>query len=345
MSINDEKEELRKKLEQELKASVRVALFGQPGAGKSSLINKLVGRRVAEVGIETDKTVSSRDYVAEGVTYVDLPGYGTTGFPAETYWEKFKIDTFDCLLCVVAGKLQQADVEFFNRLLAGGKACILVVNKHDELWEDGVSIEELERRKRDDLRRQIPQVQSIVFTSCRSGTNIDVLQEEVGKHLDGAKRDRWARSAKAYTTKTLEAKRAACERMVTIAAGVSAANALNPIPGVDIAVDLGVLSTLFSEIRDSYGLTEARLSKLQALPAVKGLADQIIKYATREGLLLLLKQFVGRQTIKEVAKYIPFVGQAVAAGVGFSITLMAGNSYLDDCHQLAQQILDQHLEF
>lgn len=345
MSIHDEKEGLRSKLEQEQKALVRVALFGQPGAGKSSLINKLVGRRVAEVGVETDKTVDARDYQTDGVTFVDLPGYGTTRFPAATYWQQFDIDSFDCLLCVVSGKLQQTDVDFFNRLIEADKACVLVVNKHDELWEEGVSIEELERRKRDDLRRQIPKARDIVFTSCRSGANIDVLQEEIAKHLEGAKRGRWARTAKAYTVKSLNGKRAACERLVTIAAGVSAANGLNPIPGVDIAVDLGVLTTLFSEIRDNYGLTEKRLSALQALPAAKGLADQVLKYATREGLLLLLKQFAGRQTVKEVSKYIPFVGQAVAATLGFTITNMAGNSYLDDCHQLAKQIIENHLEY
>ena len=62
MSIHDEAEKIRRKLDEENSTTVSVALFGQPGAGKSSLINKIVGKKVAEVGVETDKTVEAASY-------------------------------------------------------------------------------------------------------------------------------------------------------------------------------------------------------------------------------------------------------------------------------------------
>ena len=43
MGINSEAQKIREKLESEKEQTVSVALFGQPGAGKSSLINKMVG--------------------------------------------------------------------------------------------------------------------------------------------------------------------------------------------------------------------------------------------------------------------------------------------------------------
>jgi len=93
---------------------VSIALFGQPGAGKSSLINKIVGKKLADVGVETDKTVDASSYEVNGLRFVDLPGYGTKNFPKENYFDRFNINQFDLFLCVISGKLHQADTEFFK---------------------------------------------------------------------------------------------------------------------------------------------------------------------------------------------------------------------------------------
>lgn len=346
MSIYDEAEQIRSKLKKEYDTIVSVALFGQPGAGKSSIINKIIGEKVADVGVETDKTTGAAEYVAKGLRFVDLPGYGTKNFPKESYFNKFNIMQFDLFLCVTSGKLHQADSEFFVKLAEHNKVCIFVVNKHDELWEDGVTIEELEKRKRDDIRKHAGRDVSVIFTSCKNNTGLDVLENEIYNNLDGAKQERWARGAKAYSTLFLNEKRAACEKYVAVAAGASAANAINPIPGADVAVDLTILMKLFTDIRESYGLSDGFLSKLQlsSIPAVSRLATNVVKYAVKEGLFMLLKSFAGKQVIKTFAKYIPFVGQAIAACTGYLITSNAGNAYLNDCHNLAQEILNNNLK-
>jgi len=155
MSIHEEAERIRTVLDEENSSNVSVALFGQPGAGKSSLINKIIGKKVAEVGVETDKTVEAASYEENGLRFVDLPGYGTKNFPKDGYLERFNIQQFDLFLCVTSGKLHQADTEFFQELSKRKKVCIFVVNKHDEIWEDGISIEELEQRKINDIRSHV----------------------------------------------------------------------------------------------------------------------------------------------------------------------------------------------
>lgn len=346
MSIHDEAESIRRKLDEENQATVSVALFGQPGAGKSSLINKIIGKKVAEVGVETDKTIEAASYETKGLCFVDLPGYGTKNFPKESYFERFNIQRFDLFLCVTSGKLHQADTEFFQELTKRKKVCIFVVNKHDELWEDDVPIEELEKRKAQDITAHVGHSVKIVFTSCRKSTGLDNLNEEIKKNLDGAKKERWVRGAKAYSKQFLQEKRLACEKYITLAAVCSAANGINPIPGADVAIDLSVLVKLFTEIRDAYGLNDNFLEKLQksAIPMVAQLSNNVVKYAAKEGIFLLLKNFVGKQTVKNFAKYVPTIGQAIAAGLGYTITSNAGKSYLDNCHSLAQQILENKLE-
>jgi small GTP-binding protein len=344
--IDSQAAEIRRKLDEEKAAKVSVALFGQPGAGKSSLINKIVGKKVAAVGVETDVTTDAARYEHAGLIVVDLPGYGTKNFPKATFADRFRIRDFDLFLCVSSGKLHQADTEFFHELSAMGKVCVFVVNKHDELWEDGVELADLERRKRADVEKQAGRPIELVFTSCRTNTGLDELQQLIAKNLDGAKRERWRRSAKAYSTKFLEEKKASCERYVTAAALASAANGLNPIPGADVAVDVSILVTLFSEIRDNFGLTDERLNRFNhsAIPAIAQLANNVLRYAAKEGALQLLKSMLGRQAAKSLSRYIPFVGQVVAAGLGYAITSNAGSSYLDACHKLAEKTLNERLD-
>lgn len=346
MRIHDDARKIHKELEELEKEQVAVALFGQPGAGKSSLINKIIGRKVAETGVETDKTIKEASYFHNGLRLVDLPGYGTVRFPKERYREEFQLETFDLFLCVTSGKFHQADTELFRELDAMKKVCVFVVNKHDELWEDDIPTEELMHRKRADIIKQVGKEVNVIFTSCRNGFGLSELNEAIMANLSSAKRERWVRSAQAHSLKFLKEKRTVAEKYVVIAAAVSAANGLNPIPGADIAVDVSVLVKLFSELRVSFGLSDSLLGSLKqsAVPAVSLLANNVVRYAASEGIMLLLKQFLGRQVLKNVAKYVPFIGQAIAATAGFAITYSVGNSYLDDCYQLAEKILRDHLD-
>lgn len=343
--IEDELGKIRKKLDEMEEIEVKIALFGQPGAGKSSLINKIIGNKAAEVGVETDKTVELTWYEYNGLKFADLPGYGTKNFPKESYFDEFDMEQFDLFLCVTSGKFHQADTEFFQQLKEIGKVCLFIVNKHDELWEDDVTIEELEQRKQDDIYKQVNQDVEVIFTSCRKNTGIDKLNKAIENSLDDAKCERYQRSAKAYSLEFLDKKRKVCERHVALAASAAAANGINPIPGVDISVDVGIIVGLFKAIRDDYGLNDKELVSLtqSAGPIAMKTANYILEFATKQGVLIILKNYAIGETAKTITKYIPFVGQAIAAGIGYLIVSNAGKDYHDKCYELAEQILKNKL--
>jgi GTP-binding protein EngB required for normal cell division/uncharacterized protein (DUF697 family) len=347
MSLQEEADRLRIELEKLDVVRVRVALFGQPGAGKSSLINALVGREVAVTGERTDTTVEAHSYHHDGVDYTDLPGFGTTRFPADTYWERFKLDDQDLLLCVKDSKFSDADDRmFFEQLWRRGKVCLFVHNKADTLWSNTRTPDEIRQELRTDLSERLaPHSAPMIFTSCRTKEGLDELMRAIADYLPDAKRERWERAAAAYSEEWLERKRKLIKREVYIGAALSAINGFNPIPGADLAIDLSALAGLLVRIRSHYGLSDARLERyVQYAPAVKALTDKILKYATREGLLLLLKRVANRQLEKQVAKFIPFIGQAVAASVGYGITLQVGFEFLDTCHELALTVMKAELK-
>ena len=344
MSIFQEAQRIHQLLTQEEEISVDVALFGQPGAGKSSLINRLTGQKLAPEGVKTDMTQESHSYEWNGLKLTDLPGYGTLQFPKETYLHRFNVWRYDVFLCVFSGKFRDEDSEFFRELKTRNRPCIFVRNKADDIWEEDKSDATLREEIAADLQKHLHSKEPLLFTSCRTREGISELEYAIASLLEGAKQDRFFRGAKAYTEDFLEQKKKSCERFVAMAAGSSAVNAINPVPGLDIAVDLSLLLALFKRIRSSFGLTDERLkTKDFATPTLAQVAQNIVKYGAEDGIVMLLQRFAGRIATREVTKWIPLIGQAIAASAGYAITLAAGKSYLNDCYTLARAILDKEL--
>ena len=336
MSIKDDYERIKGEVEREDREIVRVALFGQPGAGKSSLINTIVGAKVAHVSQKTDATTEAQIVEYKGLLFVDLPGYGTSKFPANQWVTKFQPEQYDLFLCVFKGKMHDDDTRFF-RGLAKDRVCLFVRTYADSLWEDEKTIDELKKVLIDDTRKHTEKSDvKVHFVSNRTLEGIVELEQAIQNSLEPAKRDRFVRSFKARTEDHLNEKRKICDRLVGQYSAMAAVNALNPIPGTDIAIDIALLTNLFSEIRKTYGLDDKEsFSAYLGVP----LAQKILDQATQEGIMLLLRKFAASGIGKNVMKYIPFIGQAIAAMIGFAVTSAAGNSYLNDCHELAVEIM------
>ena len=124
--LTKEIEFLLDQLKQEQGTKLKVALFGQPGAGKSSLVNALTGQKLAKVGVETDCTITGQDYEHHGIVFTDLPGYNTKKFPENQYLKAFDILSYDVFLCVTNNKLHGADSRLFKVLQKHNKVCLFV---------------------------------------------------------------------------------------------------------------------------------------------------------------------------------------------------------------------------
>lgn len=338
--------EIKERLENEKKINISIAFFGQPGSGKSTLINKLLGRNLAKTGVTTDTTNEKSEYEwTGGINLVDLPGYDTIKHPTDSFFQKFNIPSFDLFICVTDGKLHSADVTFFKLLKAKNKVCIFVSSKSDTLWQINVTKEELVSLRIADLKKHIGDNIQVLSVSSLTNDGLDKLQNAILENLEPAKRERWARSACAYSRDFLAEKRKACERLIAYSSAVSAANSFVP-PGFDFAVDLVVLVNLFKEIRECYGLNDHLLNNLPTskLNTFSKYINSMIRNGAEKGIILLLKTFAGEELLKSFAKFIPFVGQAIAASIGFKITSSVGNTYLDGCHELALKLMNENLK-
>ena len=138
---------------------------------------------------------------------------------------------------------------------------------------------------------------------------------------------------------------ARCRKLVTRRALVSASAAVVPIPGLDIAVDIPLLVKLLDEINAEFGLTPEQIDQLaprrriSVQRAIAGLGSSAIGRAiSRELIATLLKKLAQRIATKQVAKFVPFAGQAVAASISFSAVKLIGHAHIADCMAVAEQV-------
>jgi len=129
----------------------RIAIVGRPNVGKSSLFNRLMGRRLA---IVHDQPGVTRDRLAgicrEGsfpFEIIDTGGIGDAPDPdfaeATHTAAQAAIASADLLLFVVDGRagLTLLDKELAEMLRAGGRPLLLVVNKIDQELHEGMVTE------------------------------------------------------------------------------------------------------------------------------------------------------------------------------------------------------------
>lgn len=138
-----------------------------------------------------------------------------------------------------------------------------------------------------------------------------------------------------------------CYKLVTARSGLSAAAAAVPVPGVDIAADLGLLAELIPTINRKFGLTPEQLDELS--PEVRQRLAVVItsvgstligSYVTKESVVILLRKVGVRIASKSVTKYIPFVGTAISASVSFGAMKWMGNSHVADCYEVMKRVIE-----
>lgn len=125
---------------------------------------------------------------------------------------------------------------------------------------------------------------------------------------------------------------------------VAAAASAVPVPGLDWAVDAALLSRLLPQINTEFGLSPAQLDSLtphkrEQVQKAIGLVGSVLigKLVTKELVLRASKAVGLRLTAKQVVKYVPLAGQAVAAGLGYATLRYLGEQHLRDCVRVVQQ--------
>ena len=162
-----------------------VTILGKPNVGKSTLINTLVGEKVA---IVSPKPQTTRNKIlgilnTDGyqIVFVDTPGIHSSKNKLDDYMEKSISDakkSVDLIVLVLDGskKIRQEDVEFVKRYDNKNTNAILVISKIDE-----TTFEKLypSLMPFNDLKF----IKDIIPISSYKGKNIDILLEKIKTYI------------------------------------------------------------------------------------------------------------------------------------------------------------------
>lgn len=168
--------------EEEDDQSVKIAIVGKPNAGKSSLLNKLIGAERAIVspipGTTRDAVDTRLDYEGVQVTLIDTAGIRRRG-RIEPGVEKYSvlramqaIERADVVLLVVdalSGVTSQ-DTHIAGFILDAWKSAVILVNKWDLVEKDSFTMDEYTRQVRQELNfmEYVP----VLFISAKTGQRV-----------------------------------------------------------------------------------------------------------------------------------------------------------------------------
>jgi small GTP-binding protein len=286
---------------------VDIVVFGEINAGKSSVVNALLGQYVHDVSVQGGKTTAARPsawggtgYQVQGyadsfVSIVDTPGISEVNGEERAQLAQAAADTADLILFVVSGDMKANEFNALRELSSKRKPLILVLNKID-LYSEG------ERRELHALLRERsagvldphdvvlvaanPRAREVEIESAdgswrteqrQPAPQMDALKSRIlevlerdGKGLVAINAAMFAsdRHDKVAATRIRLREEAAEAWIWRYAAVKAVAVAANPIPGLDIAGALSADLTMVIHLAAIYGVPLNRETALDLATSI-----------------------------------------------------------------------------
>nr|XP_028598324.1 interferon-inducible GTPase 5-like [Podarcis muralis]XP_028598326.1 interferon-inducible GTPase 5-like [Podarcis muralis] len=357
--------EVKKELEEMENTELHIAITGETGSGKSSLINALRSKNAeddgaAPVGVK-ETTVDSNVYTHSNypkVKFWDLPGIGSPDFSPDSYLQKVDFQRYDFFIIVGSERFRSNHIDLAQAIQKMEKKCYFVRTKVDSdlsnmerSYPNTFNAEEVLEMMRNDFKKQLEKCfrNTIPQVFLISSWDLDMydfprLVETLEKDLPSLKRLAFLLSLPMFSPEFTEKKKSALKshlRKISLAsAGINAI----PIPGLPLACDVALLCGSMVAFYKMFELDDGSLARRARLARKPVEELKAVMKSPQE------KEFTNDLVIKLITNYEKelfrpsLVRSLVAAGVSFVITYWMLSSFLDNLAEDADRVRKKALE-
>jgi len=301
----------RLSMQVEQEAHAHLAIVGPVNSGKSTLFNRIKGRKASAVKAVPGTTKGLVTEEFGPFTLVDTPGFGEVGGVDRAAVARSAAENADVAVLVLdaSAGLRQSDYELYEALRASGVPVVVALNKTDLIKRDlSDALEDVERKLG---RRVVP-----ISAKTGAGVGDGLLPAIVESHP-------WM--AVALGRALPDFRRSLSLRVVRSASVLNAIIAAEPIPGLDIPF------LLASQVR-----------MVLRVAAIFG--ESLSVRHARELLTAMAGSVALRYLASQVGKLVPVLGWLVGAfvtGLGTWAMGRVAVAYFESGKQLTPQQLRQ----
>ncbi|XP_062295786.1 interferon-inducible GTPase 5-like [Scomber scombrus] len=352
---------------------LKIAITGESGAGKSTFVNAFRGidnrdkERAAPTGVvETTSEVTPYPHPNyPNVTLWDLPGIGTTSFPADKYLKHVGFEKFDFFIIISDTRFRENDVKLAQEIRKMGKKFYFVRSKIDHnLRDEERSQKEFnEERSLTEIREncikglqkqgfEAPQV-FLVSSVDLHLYDFHLLEETLERELPAHKKDVLLLAVPNVSLEIINKKKDTLQAKIKYYAMLSAVVGGVPVPGISSAVDIGMIVGVVTQYKVAFGLnipSLERLAQTTGVPLDELRAVMISPLATKkltpDLVMKLLSECITTASLmaaEEVSRFIPIFGIPAAMCVSFASTYKILNTFLDMLAIDAQRVFTKAL--
>ncbi|XP_077788654.1 interferon-inducible GTPase 5-like isoform X2 [Podarcis muralis] len=356
--------EVKEELEDLENTELHIAITGETGSGKSSLINALRGLKAegdgaAPVGV-TETTLNPNAYSHPNypkVKFWDLPGIGSPGFSPESYLKKVDFPRYDFFIIVGSTRFRNCHIELAQEIQRMNKLFYFVRSKMDidmssmkrdypKTFSEDKAIQTI----RDECNKNLLNFkdsshQSFLISSWDLAKyDFPRLVETLEKDLPSLKRLAFLLSLPMFSPEFTEKKKSALKSHLWKISLASAGINADLIPGLPLACDVALLRWSMVAFYKMFELDDgslARKAKLAGKPVEE--LKAVMKSPQEKEITIDL---VIKKITNNAKELFPpsLVRSLAAAGVSFATTYLMLSNFLNDLAEDAERVRKKALE-
>ncbi len=126
----------------------------------------------------------------------------------------------------------------------------------------------------------------------------------------------------------------------------SAANVV-PIPGLGVGMDIKLMGDIIEDINKIYGLSHKQVNKMQddlkqkVLTSAAMRGSQFIGQKVTNAMVKVIFRSVVKREAAKQSRWVPLVGQAVAASISYYLMKKMGEDHIKKCETVIQDFIGE----